>query len=61
MLYTYSQVDGGADNGSTIDGNLQIAATQGVDVQSDYTQGNFDYLDQPTVHERATSRPIFAR
>ncbi len=50
-MYTYSQVDGGVDNGSSIDGNLQIAVSQGVDIRSDYTQGDFDWADQPTPHE----------
>jgi len=52
-MYTYSQVDGGQDNGSSIEGNLQIAQEQGVDTQSDYWQGNFDWKDTPTTAERA--------
>ena len=54
-MYTYSQVDGGADNGSTIEGNLTVDKTQGIDVQSDYYQGNFDYKDQPTTAEKAAA------
>lgn len=52
-MYTYSQVTGGVDNGSTIEGNLQIDVQQGIDNQSDYGQGNFDYRDMPTAAERA--------
>ena len=51
-MYTYSQVDGGVDNGSTIEGNLQIDETQGIDTSTDYWQGDFDYTDQPTAAEK---------
>jgi hypothetical protein len=51
-MYSYSQVDGGVDDGSSIEGNLWIDETQGVDTQSDYWQGNFDYSDQPTAAEK---------
>jgi len=54
-MFTYSQVDGGVDNGSTIEGNLQIDVQQGIDTQSDYPQGNFDYKDQPTAAEKANA------
>ncbi len=50
-MYTYSQVTGGVDDGSTIEGNLAVDEQQGVDDQSDYWQGNFDYWDQPTAAE----------
>ncbi len=52
-MYTYSQVDGGADNGSSIEGNLTIDEQQGIDNQADYWQGNFDYIDTPASSERA--------
>ena len=52
-MYTYSQVNGGVDAGSTIEGNLSIDQQQGVDSQSDYWQGNFDYVDKPTTAEHA--------
>ncbi len=54
-MYTYSQVTGGQDDGSTIEGNLQIDEQQGIDTQSDYWQGNFDYRDQPTAAEKANA------
>lgn len=51
-MYTYSQVTGGVDRGSTIEGNLQIDAQQGVDNQADYWQGNFNYSTMPTALEK---------
>ncbi len=54
-MYTYSQLDGGQDDGSTIDGNLEIDEQQGIDAQSDYWQGNFDYSDTPTAAETANA------
>jgi len=54
-MYTYAQYvsafDGGQDRGSSIDYHLQVAEQQGVDNQSDYSQGNFDYSDLPTQAE----------
>ena len=54
-MYTYAQYvnayDGGQDRGSSIDYHLQVAEQQGVDNQSDYSQGNFDYSDVPTSAE----------
>jgi len=52
-MYTYSQVTGGVDRGSTIESNLTVDEQQGVDNQADYSQGNFDYVDMPTAAERA--------
>jgi hypothetical protein len=54
-MYTYAQVDGGGDNGSSIEGNLRIDEQQGIDTQSDYWQGNFDFMDQPTAAETANA------
>jgi Papain family cysteine protease len=51
-MYTYSQVTGGHDVGSSIEGNLQIDE-QGVDNQTDYWQGNYDYWDMPATIEKA--------
>jgi hypothetical protein len=51
-MYTYAQVDGGADDGSSIEGNLWVDETQGIDTQSDYWQGNYDYSDQPTAADK---------
>jgi len=50
-MYTYSQVTGGYDVGSTIEGNLSIDE-HGVDNQSDYWQGNYDYADMPLAGEK---------
>lgn len=54
-MYTYSQLSGGVDDGSTIEGNLSIDMQQGVDDQADYWQGNFDYIDMPSSSERANA------
>jgi hypothetical protein len=51
-MYTYSQVTGGVDEGSSIEGNLQVDE-HGIDTQSDYWQGNFDFSDMPTAAEKA--------
>ncbi len=50
-MYTYSQVTGGHDVGSTIEGNLSIDE-KGVDNQTDYYQGNYDYKDMPAAGEK---------
>ncbi len=52
-MYTYSQVDGGWDDGSTIEGNLYLDEQQGIDNQGDYWQGNYDYSDVPSSAEMA--------
>jgi hypothetical protein len=54
-MYTYSQDNGGGDNGSFPSDAYAIAANQGVDTQADYTQGNYDWWDQPTAAERANA------
>ncbi|MGO9900193.1 MAG: C1 family peptidase [Solirubrobacteraceae bacterium] len=54
-MYTYAQVDGGGDNGSSIEANLNIDVQQGIDTQSDYWQGNFDFIDQPLAAETANA------
>jgi C1A family cysteine protease len=53
-MFTYSQVTGGVDRGSSIEGNLQVDQS-GVDTQGDYWQGNFDYTDMPTSLEKAAA------
>lgn len=53
-MYTYSQVTGGHDYGSTIEGNLSIDE-KGVDNQTDYYQGNYDYTDMPAAGEKANA------
>jgi hypothetical protein len=51
-MYVYSQLTGGQNAGTTLVGNLQLEQDRGIDTQSDYTQGNYDYWDQPTAAER---------
>ncbi|HET6865009.1 MAG TPA: C1 family peptidase [Solirubrobacteraceae bacterium] len=50
-MYTYSQLTGGHDVGSTIEGNLSIDE-KGVDNQTDYYQGNYNYTSMPTAGEK---------
>jgi hypothetical protein len=54
-MYTYSQINGGYDGGSTLPDNGDIAVQQGVDTQADYTQGNYNWQDQPTAAEHANA------
>ncbi len=50
-MYTYSQVTHGQNVGTSIEGHLDIAKSQGVDSSADYWQGPTDYQDQPTASE----------
>jgi hypothetical protein len=54
-MYTYSQINGGVDRGSSPISALQVALTQGSDTRADYTQGDYDWSDQPTAAERANA------
>jgi len=54
-MYTYSQINGGADNGSSPISALQVALTQGSDTRADYTQGDYDWKSQPTAAEHANA------
>ncbi len=55
-MYVYSQTCGGEDNGSYILDNVAVEASQGVDEQSDYAQGEADWQDPPTAQETANAR-----
>lgn len=50
-MYVYSQVGISGDKGSYTTDNLNLESTQGIDDQSDYWQGNFNYWTRPTTHE----------
>ncbi len=54
-MYLYSQVDGGSDYGSSFSANFSILTQQGIDTRLHYTQGDFDYSDQPTSAEIANA------
>ena len=57
-MYVYSQIhatDEEGGGGSYPSDAFNVAASQGVDTQSDYTQGNYDYTDLPTNAERANA------
>ena len=50
-MYIYSQLVNGRNVGTYPEDNLNIAQQQGVDSESDYTQGDTDYTDPPTDAE----------
>ena len=54
-MYTYAQVAGGQNVGTTLVSHMQVAKTQGVDAQSDYAQGNYNYTQQPSVPQKANA------
>ncbi|WP_215544502.1 C1 family peptidase [Amycolatopsis sp. CA-230715] len=55
-MYTYSQLAGGQNVGTSVDDTLDIAKAQGVDAMSHYWQGNYDYRTLPDSDERANAR-----
>jgi hypothetical protein len=54
-MYTYTQINGGNDNGSDPTAALNIAVTQGSDTRADYTQGDYDWRTKPTPAEHANA------
>ena len=50
-MFIYSQLVNGQNVGTYPEDNLDIAKQQGVDSESDYTQGSDDYQDTPTQSE----------
>jgi C1A family cysteine protease len=50
-MYIYSQLVNGQNVGTYPEDNLNIAQQQGVDAESDYSQGDTDYTDTPTDAE----------
>jgi len=52
-MYAYSQNVVGNDQGSSIEGNLYTAEQEGIDNQSDYWQGNYDWTDVPNSAQMA--------
>jgi hypothetical protein len=54
-MYTYSQINGGGDNGSWPTDALDVAQTQGSDTQAHYSHSNFDWYDQPNASEHANA------
>ena len=57
-MYLYSQVDGGADNGSSVEATLGVEQSQGVATRAHYSHEvlngayDTDYLDQPNAADR---------
>ncbi|AVQ07661.1 TPA: C1 family peptidase [Xanthomonas vasicola pv. zeae] len=54
-MYLYSQVNGGVDEGSTLEAPLEIALAQGIDTEQHYSWGNYDWKHQPTAADRANA------
>ena len=54
-MFTYSQINGGVDAGSSPAAALDVAKTQGSDTRADYTQGDYDWRTKPTVAEKANA------
>ena len=54
-MYTYSQVNGGDDNGTTATATFDVAVKQGNDTRADYTQGNSNWKTRPTTAERTNA------
>ena len=54
-MYTYSQINGGVDQGSWPTDALAVAKSQGSDTRADYTQGDYDWHTQPTAAEHANA------
>ena len=54
-MYIYSQLVNGQNVGTYPEDNLNIAQQQGVDSESDYTQGDSDYTDTPTQGETSNA------
>jgi hypothetical protein len=54
-MYTYSQINGGGDWGSSATAALDIAVAQGTDTRAHYTQGDNNWSTPPTAAERANA------
>jgi len=54
-MYTYAQIVKGNNAGTSPYQHFDILASQGIDSQSDYWQGNYDYTTQPDAHERGNA------
>jgi hypothetical protein len=54
-MYTYSQINGGADVGTYPAAALDIAKTQGSDTRAHYTHGDYDWRTKPTAAEKANA------
>ncbi|KLD73338.1 C1 family peptidase [Xanthomonas hyacinthi] len=54
-MYLYTQVNGGGDNGSTMEAPLDVALAQGIATEKSYVQGNYDFMTPPTKAERESA------
>lgn len=51
-MYTYSQINGGHDDGSWPVDALNVAVSQGTDTRAHYSQGDYNWWSQPNAAER---------
>ena len=57
-MYLYSQASGGQDIGSTLESNLNLLASQGIDSRADYRpQGDFTWTLPPSKRQRFRAAP----
>lgn len=54
-MYTYSQINGGGDYGSSATAALQVAVDQGNDTRAHYPQGDSNWSTVPTAAERVNA------
>ncbi|AHH96639.1 C1 family peptidase [Kutzneria viridogrisea] len=54
-MYSYAQLVRGQNVGTWPEDTLDIAYNQGIDSESDYWQGDYDYTTQPTRAQRANA------
>jgi hypothetical protein len=54
-MYTYSQINGGGDYGSSAPAALDVAVGQGSDTRAHYTQGDYNWSTPPTAAERTNA------
>ncbi|MCC8536301.1 C1 family peptidase [Xanthomonas axonopodis pv. poinsettiicola] len=54
-MYLYSQVNGGVDDGSSLEAPLDVALAQGIDTEQHYSWGNYNWKNPPTAADRANA------
>ena len=54
-MYLYSQINGGADQGSTTADAYSLLMSQGIAPHSKYPQGDYDWRHRPTSAERSAA------
>ncbi len=54
-MYTYSQINGGVDNGSSPAAALRLGVAQGNDTRANYSPGDSNWKTQPTAAQRVSA------